>query len=433
MPAELSRETRPVEPDLTALREVGARYRVIRQRSEALAAPLAVEDYVVQSMPDVSPTKWHLAHITWFFETFVLAKFAPRYRPLDPRYNYLFNSYYETIGARHPRPERGLLSRPTVEETYAYRAHVDRAIEELVSACPPASVPELLPLIELGLQHEEQHQELMVTDLKHVLGRNPLRPTYGGARQRPTRGTNQRPLRFIEQPGGLVSIGHDGPGFTFDNETPRHRVFLGAYRLGDRLITNGEYLAFIEGGGYGRPELWLSEGWAAVQSRGWQAPLYWERAGDGWAEYTLAGLSPLDPAAPVTHVSYYEADAFARFAGKRLPTETEWESAAARLPVTGEFMESGAFHPGAAPIEEGLSQIYGDVWEWTGSAYLAFPGYRPWEGAVGEYNGKFMSNQFVLRGGSCATPRTHIRPTYRNFFPPDARWQFSGIRLAEDA
>jgi ergothioneine biosynthesis protein EgtB len=431
MPAEAAREN-PAQ-DHPAGGALGGRYAAIRARSEALAAPLAVEDQVVQSMPDVSPTKWHLAHTSWFFETFVLERFVPGYRTHDARYRYLFNSYYEGVGSRHPRPERGLLSRPTVAEIRAYRARIDAAMGDLL-AQPAARTSEVADLVELGLQHEEQHQELILTDLKHVLGRNPLRPAYGGAPAARASGAAAGPLAFHELPGGLVSIGHDGAGFAFDNETPRHRVHISPHRLAERLVTNGEYLAFIEAGGYRRAEFWLSDGWAAVTGRGWCAPLYWERDGDRWAEYTLRGLAPVDPAAPVCHVSYYEADAFARFAGGRLPTEAEWETAAARQPLGGNLLESGAFHPRPAGQDgHGIAQLYGDVWEWTASAYLAYPGFRPWPGAVGEYNGKFMSGQFVLRGGSCATPTAHVRASYRNFFPPDARWQFSGIRLAEEA
>jgi len=432
MSAGSSRETRSNSKAVGEGQAPARRYHSVRAQSEALARPLAVEDYVVQSMPDVSPTKWHLAHTTWFFETFVLARFAPSYEPLEPRYGYLFNSYYESVGARHPRPERGMLSRPTVAETYDYRAHVDRAMGALFGRAGSAVLEEAASLIELGLQHEEQHQELMLTDLKHVLGRNPLRPAYGSAAPMPPEHEVQA-LRFFDQPGGLISIGHEGPEFAFDNETPRHRVFLRPYRLADRLVTNGEFLAFIEAGGYSRPEFWLSDGWATLQAHGWQAPLYWERADSGWFEYTLAGGAPLMHSAPVSHVSYYEADAYSRFAGARLPTETEWEAVAARQPTSGNFVERRHYHPSAAPDDDGVRQLYGDAWEWTGSAYLAYPGYRPWAGAVGEYNGKFMSNQFVLRGGSCATPERHVRATYRNFFPPDARWQFTGIRLAEDA
>lgn len=410
---------------------IAAQYNVIRAASEALCASLEPEDYVVQSMPDVSPTKWHLAHVSWFFETFVLARFQPSYRPYHPGFAYLFNSYYEGAGARHPRPKRGLLTRPTVAETYAYRAHVDRAMLDLMADAPDPAFGDAATLIELGLNHEEQHQELMLTDIKHVFGCNPLRPVFAKS-EKAVPVASER-LGFAGFPGGVVGLGHGGEGFAFDNETPRHRVLLGAYRLADRLVTNGEYLEFIVADGYKRPELWLADGWDAVKSRGWVAPLYWEQQRGGWAEFTLAGLLPLDLDASVCHVSYYEADAYARFRAKRLPTEAEWEAAAAALPIAGNFVESRVFHPRPAGEGSGLRQMFGDLWEWTASAYLAYPGFRPWPGAVGEYNGKFMVNQFVLRGGSCATPVRHIRPTYRNFFPPDARWQFTGIRLAEDA
>ncbi|MSO73654.1 MAG: ergothioneine biosynthesis protein EgtB [Alphaproteobacteria bacterium] len=407
------------------------RFQTTRSATQALCASLVPEDYVVQSMADVSPTKWHLAHTSWFFEQFVLARFLPAYRAFHPGYGYLFNSYYEGVGARHPRAKRGLLSRPTVEETYAYRAHVDDAMQAFMAQAPEASFGDAAVLIELGLNHEEQHQELILTDIKHVFGCNPLRPVFANQEQREPKAAG--PLTMVGQPGGIVGIGHGGDGFAFDNETPRHRVLLNAYRLADRPVTNGDYLEFIMADGYRRPELWLSDGWEAVRARGWTAPLYWEQLSSGWAEFTLSGLLPLDPDAPVCHVSYYEADAYARFRGKRLPTEAEWEAATFALPISGNFVETRAFHPRPAANPIGMRQVYGDVWEWMASAYLPYPGFKPGEGAVGEYNGKFMSNQFVLRGGSCATPARHMRPTYRNFFPPDARWQFSGIRLAEDA
>ncbi|MGD9538004.1 MAG: ergothioneine biosynthesis protein EgtB [Alphaproteobacteria bacterium] len=430
MATTLPKEGRAVTPARDR-DSAAARFREVRAQSEALCATLEPEDYVVQSMPDASPTKWHLAHVSWFFETFVLGRFADSYRVFHPGFGYLFNSYYEGAGPRHPRPERGLLTRPTVAEVYAYRAHVDAAMLAFIDKGAEAALAEAAPLIELGLNHEQQHQELLLTDIKHGLGCNPLRPAFADAK--PHAAPAQGPLAFIDMPGGIVRLGHGGEGFAFDNETPRHRVLVEPYRLADRLVTNAEYLEFIEAGGYGKPEFWLSDGWATVQARGWGAPLYWERRDKGWEEFTLAGMAALDPAAPVCHVSYYEADAYARFRGKRLATEAEWEAAAASAPIMGNFAESGAFHPRAAAGKAtGLRQLYGDVWEWTASAYLAYPGFKPLPGAVGEYNGKFMCNQFVLRGGSCATPADHIRPTYRNFFPPDARWQFSGIRLAED-
>ncbi len=403
----------------------GARYEQVRHFTERLCAPLAIEDYVVQSMPDVSPAKWHLAHTTWFFETFVLAAARPDYRPFHPRYCYLFNSYYNAVGERYARPRRGLLSRPTVDEIYRYRAHVDAAMGDLLADEPPP----LAGVIELGLHHEQQHQELILTDLKHVFSCNPLWPAY----QEPPPSTSAvaPELGWVTYPEGLGWVGHDGPAFAFDNETPRHRVFLAGFQLATRPVTNEEYLAFLADDGYRRPELWLSDGWNTVCAQGWEAPLYWERLDDGWWSFTLNGLQPLAPAEPVCHLSYYEADAFARWAGARLPSEAEWERAAADAAPDGGFVEDGRLHPAPA-AGDGLRQMLGDVWEWTSSPYGPYPGFRPVDGALGEYNGKFMCNQMVLRGGSCATSRSHIRPTYRNFFPPDARWQFSGLRLARD-
>jgi ergothioneine biosynthesis protein EgtB len=416
---------------LTAERLLDA-FITVRRTTERLCAPLAVEDYVVQAMPDASPAKWHLAHTSWFFETFVLEPRASGYRPLDARYRYLFNSYYEGVGPQFSRADRGRLARPTVAEIYEYRAHVDKAMARLLESATRADIASIGAVIELGLHHEQQHQELLITDLKCNFGFNPLRPAY---HDRPLpRVAASRPTTFVEQPAGPRAIGADGGGFAFDNERPRHTVWLEPYRLASRPVTNAEYLAFMEDGGYRRPELWLSEGWSAVQTQGWQAPLYWERADGGWLAFTLSGLGPLDPDAPVVHISYYEADAYARWCGRRLPTEAEWEAAAAAVPIRGNFLDSELFQPvAAADAEAPLSQIFGDVWEWTQSAYLPYPGYRPLPGAVGEYNGKFMVNQMVLRGGSCATPADHIRGTYRNFFPPSARWQFSGLRLADDA
>jgi ergothioneine biosynthesis protein EgtB len=403
-------------------------YLGVRRLTERLCEPLAVEDYVVQAMPDVSPAKWHLAHVSWFFETFLLRRHLPGYRPLDEQYAVLFNSYYNAVGPQFSRPARGHLSRPTVAEVYAYRAHVDKAMLALLERRPGGD-PALEGIVELGLNHEQQHQELLVTDLKFNLSVNPLRPAYAAATREEA---GPIPLDWIEVEGGVAEIGHDGSGFAFDNEGPRHRVLLTPYRLGMRLVTNGEYREFVEDGGYARPELWLSDGWRAVQERGWRAPLYWEREADGWCCYTLSGPVPLVPHAPVAHVSYYEADAYARWRGARLPTEQEWEHAAGSETTTGTLLDAHAREP--APARgRGLVQMTGDVWEWTASAYLPYPGFRALAGALGEYNGKFMVNQMVLRGGSCATPRSHIRRTYRNFFPPDARWQFSGIRLAAAA
>lgn len=407
------------------------RYRAVRRQSERLCDPLVPEDYVVQSMPDVSPTKWHLAHTSWFFETFLLSPHGRGYQPFDPHFGYLFNSYYVTVGDRHCRQNRGLLSRPTVQQVYAYRRHVDAAMEQFISELAPAQLVELGPVIQLGLHHEQQHQELMLTDIKHVFWVNPMRPAY---RPRASERVAQAPpMRWERFDEGTHWVGHDGHGFAFDNEGPRHRVFLEPFQLSSRLVTNGEYKRFIEDEGYGRPDLWLSMGWAVVQQEQWQAPLYWIKQDGRWLHHTLAGLRPVDDAEPVCHVSYFEADAYARWAGARLASEFEWEVASQSAPVEGNFVNSARYHPAALAEERsGLSQMFGDVWEWTGSAYLAYPGYRPPAGALGEYNGKFMCNQFVLRGGSCATPRDHVRRTYRNFFPPEARWQFTGIRLARE-
>ncbi len=421
-----------VEPhsDRSAAR---ARYRAVRARTETLAAPLSAEDQTVQSMSDVSPTKWHRAHTSWFFENFLLAPFAPDYRLFHPAYGYLFNSYYEGAGARHPRPERGLLSRPGIAEIARYRAHVDSAMDELMATADPAPWREIETLLELGLNHEEQHQELILMDIKHVLSLSPLDVVYKSASEISARVAPA--LSFVPIAGGLREIGHGSDGFAFDNEIPRHKVWLGDLRLASRLVTCGEYLAFIADGGYRRPEWWLSEGWASVQREAWEAPLYWRREGLDWTLFTLSGRREVQPSEPVCHVSYYEADAFARWSGKRLPTEAEWEIAAldAKIAATGNLLESGALHPRAAPGNGvGLQQMIGDVWEWTASPYTAYPGYRPPAGVIGEYNGKFMANQMVLRGGAAITPAGHVRPTYRNFFPPGSRWAFGGIRLAED-
>jgi len=381
-------------------------------------------------MTDVSPTKWHLAHTSWFFETFVLAPNDDAYVSPNPRYAFLFNSYYVQAGERHCRAKRGIVTRPTVAEVFAYRAHVDAAMHRLLAEVGDDASHPAYGVIELGLHHEQQHQELLVTDIKHVFWMNPLRPAY--LPRVPDR-AGAAPLRWASFDEGVHHVGFAGPGFSFDNETPAHRVLVGAFRLASRCVTNGEWLAFVDDGGYRKPELWLSNGWATVQERRWEAPLYWERTPDGWTEFTLAGTAPLALAEPACHVSYYEADAFARWAGHRLPTEAEWEVAAERAPVDGRFVDARRFHPGPArdvPNDVGLAQLYGDVWQWTGSAYVAYPGFRPSPGAIGEYNGKFMCDQWVLRGASCATPRSHARRTYRNFFPSDARWQFTGVRLA---
>jgi ergothioneine biosynthesis protein EgtB len=410
------------------------RYNAVRRFTEDLCEPLEVEDYVLQSMTDVSPTKWHLAHTTWFFETFVLGR-DKRYRPYQEQFAYLFNSYYETVGERLARDRRGLLSRPSVGEIFGYRQAVDDAMRALLKTDPE---PDVASLVEVGLHHEQQHQELLLTDIKHVLWCNPLRPAYQfeqtGCGSDKTSNDAASSLQWISLDGGIIEIGHDGAGFAYDNEGPRHEALLRAYSLANRLVTVGEFLEFIEDGGYRRPELWLSDGWTVVNENGWESPLYWIRDAAGWQQFTLHGVRPLDPGEPVCHVSLYEADAFARWAGVRLPTEAEWEWAAADVPQQGNFVESCRLHPAAAPDGESeeLMQMYGDVWEWTASPYVPYPGYRPPAGALGEYNGKFMCNQMVLRGGSCATHSTHIRPTYRNFFQPEKRWQFMGIRLARD-
>ena len=409
-----------------------ALYDRVRLVTEALCEPLAVEDYVIQSMPDASPVKWHLAHTSWFFETFLLQSTLPGYSPFNPQFGFLFNSYYEAVGPRWSRAQRGLLSRPTVDEVFRYRAYVDAHMHELLRALPARDRATVSTIAVLGTHHEQQHQELILTDLKHAWSASPLHPLYRAAA--PARG-DAPPLAWVPFTERLVSIGHSDEGFAFDNEGPRHQVFLQGFRIANRLATNAEYLGFIADRGYDRPEFWLSDGWATRQARGWTAPLYWERDGDAWAVATLAGLQPLNPTEPVCHVSFYEADAFARWKGARLPTEAEWETAAGGAPLAGHFLEGRRFHPAVSPAADDagpIFQLYGDVWQWTASPYVGYPGYRPSAGALGEYNGKFMCNQFVLRGASCATPRSHARCTYRNFFPPDARWQFTGIRLAED-
>jgi ergothioneine biosynthesis protein EgtB len=455
---------------------VGA-YDAVRGLTEKLCEPLVPEDYVIQPMADASPTKWHLAHTTWFFEQFLLVPHAAGYRVFHPRFAYLFNSYYVTVGERHCRPRRGLLSRPTVAEVYDYRRHVDRHMREWLGNLDGRTLNELRPVVDIGLNHEQQHQELMLTDIKYTFAVNPLYPVYreradgatgaggsgaGESSASPGRVAEHRWVRVGE---GLYWVGHEGEGFAYDNEQPRHRVWVDGFEIGSRLVTNGEYKAFIEDGGYRRAELWLSEGWNAVQQNRWDCPLYWEpvegsgeaargeagRAADGssggaganraaaggWRNFTLSGMRPVDDAEPVCHVSYFEADAFARWAGARLATEAEWEVAAGDVPADGNFIDDGAAHPTASPNltadDRTSPNSFGGCWQWTRSQYLPYPGYSPPPGALGEYNGKFMCNQFVLRGGSCATSRSHVRRTYRNFFPPEARWQFSGIRLARDA
>lgn len=411
------------------------RFDAVRAQSERLCEPLDTEDYVVSSMADVSPTKWHLAHTSWFFETFILGPHAPEYVSPNPRYAFLFNSYYVQAGERHCRAMRGLVTRPTVREVFQYRAHVNEAMRALLGEINEDQNHPAYPLIVLGLHHEQQHQELLVTDIKHVFWMNPLRPVYRERAELPERVLPESAWKSFG--GGVHRIGHQDEGFSFDNELPAHREFLEDFRLASRLVTNGEYLDFINDGGYKRSELWLSPGLAMVNDGGWEAPFYWERAGYGFTEFTLAGTRAVALDEPVCHVSYYEADAFARWAKRRLPTEAEWEVAARGVPIEGTFVERERFHPapaGAEAIASGeLTQLYGDVWQWTQSAYVGYPGFKADTGAIGEYNGKWMADQWVLRGASCATPQSHARLTYRNFFPSDARWQFMGIRLADHA
>jgi len=419
-----------------------ARYRRVRRLSEALCRPLQTEDYVLQTVPQASPTKWHLAHVSWFFETFMLGPYLPGYEPLEPRYRYLFNSYYDQVsGGYFPRHQRGLLSRPTVDEVYQYRAHVDRHMERLLADAEVntgANADAIALRLNIGLNHEQQHQELLLTDIKCNLALNPLEPAYNADLPVPGSGAPGE-LGWIGFDEGLVEIGHCGDGFGFDNEWPRHRQFLQPYRLANRPVNNAEFMQFIDDGGYRNSALWLSDGWKTINEQGWQAPLYWQRRDDQWWTMTLGGARPVDPAEPLVHISYYEAEAFATWAGKRLPTEAEWEYAADGQPLRGNLLGFdgaelfGPLHPqpADADADAGPGQMFGDVWEWTGSAYLPYPGYRPPQGAIGEYNGKFMCNQMVLRGGSCVTSVDHIRASYRNFFFPDERWQFMGLRLAE--
>jgi ergothioneine biosynthesis protein EgtB len=406
------------------------RFKTVRARSESLCAPLEVEDYCIQAMPDVSPPRWHLAHVTWFFETFILVPYSGQYRMLHPEYAHLFNSYYETAGTFFPRPKRGMLSRPTVAEVYHYRSHVDTALLNLLANLPEQHTAEIMERTRLGVEHEIQHQELLLMDTCYNFSINPLQPAYLSVSVPAATGPVPE-MGWQEFAGGIVEIGHDGNGFFYDNERPRHQTLLQDFRLGTRLITNAEYLAFIEDGGYRRVDLWLSDAWRTVTSQQWQAPLYWFKEDGNWKHFDLTGAHSLRTEEPVSHLSYYEADAYARWAGKRLPTEAEWEYAAGSQDIAGNFLDSGLYVPQSAR-QAGLTQMYGDLWEWMRSAYLPYPGFRPLPGTLGEYNGKFMSDQMVLRGGCCVTPRDHLRASYRNFFRAADRWMFSGLRLAED-
>jgi ergothioneine biosynthesis protein EgtB len=401
------------------------RYELVRHLTETLAEPLSGEDQTVQSMPDTSPTKWHRAHVTWFFETFLLEPGLEAYEPFHPLYRSLFNSYYEAVGERFPRPRRGVVSRPGAEEVAVYRRHVDSAMERFLSEELDTAT---IDVVELGINHEQQHQELLLMDIKHALSANPLRPRYLDLAPSPL--SLPPAATRIVHPGGPVELGYEGEGFSFDNELPRHDVLLGAFALDSRPVTCGEWAAFIDDGGYRRSDLWLSDGWATVQAEGWDRPLYWSLCDGGWSVFTLGGERPCNPAEPVCHISYYEADAYARWASARLPTEAEWEAVASQCALEGNFLDLDVLHP--QPVSSS-SRLFGDVWQWTSSSYSPYPGFRPAPGAVGEYNGKFMINQQVLRGGCCATPAGHTRASYRNFFPPGARWPFTGVRLAHDA
>jgi ergothioneine biosynthesis protein EgtB len=409
---------------------IASYFNRVRHDSGSLCAPLEIEDYGIQTMPEVSPPKWHLAHTSWFFETMLLKPFLAGYRPYHPKYAELFNSYYDTIGSYHPRPQRGLLSRPTVKEVYQYRTYVDEHISTLLSRNNHPQWPEILRRMIIGVNHEQQHQELMLTDIKHIFAYNPLRPAYRELSQPRDKATA---MEWISIQGGIRSIGFDGKGFAYDNEGPRHKVYLNDYCLASRPISNAQFMEFIEDGGYQRPDYWLSDAWQKILQKRWQAPLYWEQRDGEWWTMTLSGMQLVDRHAPVCHVSYYEAAAYARWCGARLPTEAEWENATTELPIKGNFRDNQLLLPAAAPSDGNLTQMFGDVWEWTQSPYTPYPGYSAESGPLGEYNGKFMSSQMVLRGGSCATPLDHIRPTYRNFFYPAERWQFCGFRLARDA
>ena len=409
--------------------ELIARYRTVRARSEALCAPLAVEDYCIQAMENVSPPKWHLAHVTWFFEMFILVPYAKQYRMLNAAYAHLFNSYYETAGTFFPRPQRGMLSRPTVDEVYRYRAHVDAALLDLLAHPPEQHLADIRQRLQLGMEHEIQHQELLLMDTRYHFSINPLHPAYHQIELQPA--APAIAMGWQEFSAGIVEIGHDGDAFAYDNERPRHKTYVQDFHLATRLVTNSEYLAFIDDGGYDRVELWLSDAWRTLKEQGWHAPLYWFKQDREWMHFDLIGAHALRMDEPVSHLSYYEADAYARWAGKRLPTEAEWEHAASTQTIAGNFLDNGLYVPRPAQ-KVGLTQMFGDLWEWTQSAYLPYPGFKPLPGTLGEYNGKFMSDQMVLRGGCCVTAQDHMRASYRNFFRAGDRWMFSGLRLAED-
>ena len=409
--------------------ELIERYRTVRARSEMLCAPLEVEDYCIQAMENASPPKWHLAHVSWFFEKFILVPYAKHYRMLRDEYAHLFNSYYETAGTFFPRPQRGMLSRPTVQEVYDYRHHVDGAMLELLSNAPELHAADIRQRLQLGLEHEIQHQELLLMDTRYNFSINPLHPVYHRIALPPAAPVSA--MAWQEFSAGIVEIGHSGDAFAYDNERPRHKTYVQDFRLGTRLVTNAEYLAFIEDGGYDRVDLWLSDAWRTLKEQHWQAPLYWFKQDRDWMHFDLTGAHALRLDEPVSHLSYYEADAYARWAGKRLPTEAEWEHAASAQPIAGNFLDNGLYVPQAAQ-HSGMNQMFGDLWEWTQSAYLPYPGFKPLPGTLGEYNGKFMCDQMVLRGGCCVTAQDHLRASYRNFFRAADRWMFSGLRLAED-
>lgn len=417
--------------DLIPRDQLIKRFKAVRSFTEELTKPLKIEDFVIQSMPDVSPTKWHLGHTSWFFEAFVLKDAVSNYKSLNPNYSYIFNSYYVLIGERFIRANRGFLSRPTVEDVFNYRKFVNKNVIKFLENCTDKVYKRFSSVVEIGINHEQQHQELLLTDIKHVLSFNPLNPIY--TESKIPSGKKQK-MNWVTFEEGVCEIGNSGVNFCYDNETPEHKQYLQPFQLSSRLVTNGEYLEFIKSGAYKRQDLWLSDGWATLEKENWEAPLYWKRINKKWWNFTLSGLKEISMNEPVTHISYYEAEAFARWKGGRLPTEFEWEVAAKNIKINGNFVDKKKFHP--IPCKENstnkLNQMYGDVWEWTQSAFLPYPGFKPLPGALGEYNGKFMSGQMVLRGGSCATYSNHIRKTYRNFFPPHSRWQFMGLRLAKD-